>query len=233
MKTKHVRAFAAFLGFAGACQADEISKAHYLPHIEPAAFHGTVDNPYFPLVPGTVKTFIKRHGVKTSQIVVEVTRHTRTVMGVACIVVHDMETEAGRLIEDTYDWYAQADDGTVWYFGEDTREFKPGGEIDISGAWEAGKDGAQPGIVMPATPLDLMPYRQEFLAGKAEDVGQIVSMNELVTVPAGSYTEVLKTKEWSMVESGTEQKWYAKDVGVVREVGAADEITELTAMSRK
>ena len=86
---------------------------------------------------------------------------------------------------------------------------------------------------MAATPLDPRPYRQEFLAGKAEDVGQIVSMNELVTVPAGSYSDVLETKEWSMVESGAEQKWYAKDVGVVREVGTAGEITALTAMSRK
>lgn len=205
----------------------------YHPVIDPAEFQTTVDNPYFPLLAGTVNTFVEKDGAKTAQNTVEVTSDTKMIAGVRCVVVHDTVKQGDALLEDTYDWYAQAKDGTVWYFGEDTTEFKPGGGASKAGSWEAGVDGAQPGIVMPAHPVPGQPYRQEYLAGKAEDMGQVVAVGAATTVPAGTYTDVVKTKEWSMLESGTESKWYARGVGFVREEATDGTVATLVSTSKK
>ena len=205
----------------------------YHPRIDPAQFQATVDHPYFPLVPGTITKYEEKDGILTSENMVEVTHDTKTVAGVQCIVVHDIVTQEGALKEDTYDWYAQAKDGTVWYFGEDTKEYKPSGAVSTAGSWEAGVNGAEPGIVMPAAVRPGEPYRQEYLADKAEDMGQIVAVGESLTVPAGTYTDVVRTKEWSMLESGSESKWYAKGVGVIREVATAGEVATLVSITKK
>src|SRR3954462_11143391 len=85
----------------------------YQPHIEPANFKSKVDHPYFPLVPGTVFRYVERDGDEQSEIETTVTNETKVVMGVTCSVVHDVESRDGRVVEDTYDWYAQDKDGTV------------------------------------------------------------------------------------------------------------------------
>lgn len=192
-----------------------------------------IDNPYFPLVPGTTMKFLEKDGIKTAENLVEVTQDSKTIGGVKCVVVHDTLSENGALTEDTYDWYAQAKDGTVWYFGEDTKEFKPGGQVDSKGSWEAGVKGAQAGIIMPGVATPGKPYRQEYLAGEAEDMGQVVALGESVTVPAGTFTDVVRTKEWSMLESGSEKKWYARGVGVVREEATAGEVATLISITTK
>src|SRR3712207_8877746 len=94
----------------------------YAPHIDPADFTTTIDNEYFPLKPGT--TFVYEGGAQHGEMTV--TSETRKVMGVECVVVDHKEWEAGKLIERTYDWFAQDSEGTVWYFGEDTKAYKNG-----------------------------------------------------------------------------------------------------------
>ena len=205
----------------------------YKPHIDPAEFQATIDNPYLPLVPGTTMKFVEKDGVRVSDNIIEVTHDTKMIAGVKCVVVHDTVLEDGALKEDTYDWYAQAKDGTVWYFGEDTKEYTAGGKVSTEGSWEAGVKGSQPGIIMPAHPTPGEPFRQEYGAGVAEDMGQIAAIGESVTVPAGTYTDVVKTKEWSMLESGSENKWYAKGVGVVREESSAGEVATLISVTKK
>jgi hypothetical protein len=153
-------------------------------------------------------------------------------MGVKCVVVHDTVKTGAQLVEDTYDWYAQDKEGTVWYFGEQSRESRHGRAVDAKGSWMAGVNGAQPGIIMPANPKPGAPYRQEYLAGEAEDMAQIVGVNEPVQVPAGTFKECIRTKEWSMIESGTEKKWYARGIGVIRTESADGEVSVLISIKK-
>ena len=206
-----------------------------LPEFSVADFilGAAINNPYFPLVPGTTMKFLVKDGIRTAENTVEVTHDTKTIGGVKCVTVHDTVSESGAVTEDTYDWYAQADDGTVWYFGEDTKEFKSSGQIDTKVSWEAGVNGAQAGITMPGVAKPGEPYRQEYVAGKAEDIGQVVALGESVTVPAGTFADVVQTKEWSTLESGSEKKWYAPGAGVVREESTAGEIVMLISITTK
>jgi hypothetical protein len=125
----------------------------------------------------------------------------------------------GALIEDTVDWYAQDQQGNVWYFGEDTKEYEHGRAVSDHGSWEAGFKGAQPGIVMEASPQVGDRYRQEYFEGEAEDMAKVIAVDATATVPAGSYTDVVKTKDFTPLEPKLrEHKYYARGVGVVLEV---------------
>ena len=229
--------FAAAGAFAAEKKPDKAPGAYH-PTIDPANFTHVVDNPYFPLVPGTTFTFAEKEGRETRENKVTVTHDTKTIMGVKCVVVHDTVSLDGVLMEDTFDWYAQDKQGTVWYFGEATREFKSGGRaitggrVITDGSWEAGVNG-QPGIIMPANPKPGRPYRQEYSPNNAEDMGQVVACGESVTVPHGTFKDCVKTKDWSMLESGHEHKWYAKGVGVVRTQSSSGEVSTLISVTKK
>jgi hypothetical protein len=205
----------------------------YRPEIDPANFTHVISNPYFPLVPGTTFTFTEKDGRETRENKITVTHETKTIMGVKCVVVHDTVTLDGVLKEDTLDWYAQDRQGAVWYFGEATREFKSGGRVLTAGSWEAGVNGAQPGMVMPARPRVGERYRQEYAANEAEDIGQIAALEETVTVPFGTFNGCVRTREWSMLESGTSKKWYAKGIGLVRAECTSGEVSTLVSVTRK
>jgi hypothetical protein len=189
----------------------------YDPVIDPANFSTVINNPYFPLTPGTTFTYEAEtaDGVETD--VVTVTQDTKVVaIGVTCVVVTDQSTLDGELQEDTFDWYAQDTEGNVWYFGEDTKQYANGEVVGTVGSWEAGVNGAEPGIVMLADPQPGESYRQEFLAGVAEDMAKVERLNARVSVPYGDFTDCLETKEWSPLEPGAiEHKFYAHGVGLV------------------
>ena len=206
-------------------------KGTYAPKIDPANFQTTIDNPYCPLIPGTILTYVEKSGGSESQDSITVTSDTRVIMGVTCVVVRDRVSEKGRLKEDTFDWYAQDRQGNVWYFGEDTKEFLPGGRVKTEGSWQAGAEKAWPGIMMPAHPTPGTPaYRQEYGPGHAEDMGQIVAIHDSTTTPYGRFTDCVRTKEWSLLEAGTDKKWYAKGIGFVREVMADHGTAELVSV---
>jgi len=199
----------------------------YRPSIDPADFTTTIDNPFMPLVPGTRFVFSSSNG---EHIEVNVTADTRAVMGVDTVVVHDIAKVGGKVIEDTFDWYAQDRAGNVWYFGEDTKSFEEGPAGDPAGSWEAGVGGAQPGVVMLADPLGGDVYRQEFLAGEAEDLALVRQLDGAIKVRAGAFGPVLVTEEWSPFEPKViEHKSYAKGIGVVaeRQVVGGDEKVDL------
>ena len=151
------------------------------------------------------------------------TSETRKIAnGVTALIVRDTVTEDGQLIEDTVDWYAQDAEGNIWYLGEDTAEFEDGELTTRAGSFEAGVDGALPGIVMPADPVDGMQYRQEYYKGEAEDNGEILSTEEIAEVPAGSYRDVLLTKDTITTEPDVlEFKLYAPEVGPVLVFGVS------------
>ena len=204
----------------------------YHPVIDPANFQTTIDNPYYPLVPGTVYKFIDRSDKTPADNDITVTHDTKVIMGVTCTVVHDVVNEKGKVQEETFDWFAQDKQGNVWYFGEDTKEWH-GDKVSTEGSWEAGVGPNQPGIIMPANPTPSVPaYRQEYGPGHAEDMGQIIAINESVKVPYGAFTECVRTKEWSLLEAGSEKKWYAKGVGCVKEISPEGYVTELVSMTK-
>jgi len=184
----------------------------------PTSWSDTIDNPYLPLVPGTTYVYRSTSDEGVQRDVVTVTRQTRVVDGVTAVVVHDQVTSAdGELLEDTYDWYAQDADGNVWYLGEDTKAYD-GKQVDTEGSWEAGVDGAKAGIAMLAHPEVGAAYQQELYAGEAEDRGKVVSVDEKVSGPFGSWDGVLMTEDTTPLEPElVENKYYARGIGVVQE----------------
>ncbi len=192
----------------------------YDPAIDPAQFVRGVDNPFFPLVPGTTRRYRSTGDEDGEETVVTVMPDTKVIAGVTCTVVHDVVREGNEVKEDTWDWFAQDRDGNVWYFGEDTKEYEHG-RVSTAGSWQAGVNGAKPGIVMPAHPTVGRTFRQEYLAGEAEDEAQIVAVDATVTVPAGTFSGCVQTKDWTRLEPGAvEHKYYAPGVGCVAEVAA-------------
>ena len=200
------------------------SPLEYDPAIDPANFTVVVNNPYFTLTPGTTYRYRSKEseGIEINE--VNVTYETKEVMGVTTRIVRDRVWLNGRLTEETLDWYAQDKAGNVWYFGEDSTEYGKSGKPRKRGSWEAGIDGAKPGMVMQSDPRPGDPYRQEYRKGEAEDMGQVLSLDATVTVPYGSFKQCLKTKDWSAIERGSvEHKYYAKEVGnVVLETEGGD-----------
>ena len=205
----------ALLLLVAGCGADEkaaLPQGGDPVEIDPSRFSAEIEHPFWPMTPGTV--WVYREG--DQRVEVTVTDRTRTVMGVETRVVHDLVTENGVPVEDTFDWYAQDDDGNLWYFGEDTTEFENGKPAGHAGAWEAGVDGALPGILLPAEPEVGMTYRQEYYAGEAEDRAEVLSLDEAVSVPFGHFTGALQTEDTTPLEPDVvEQKFYVRDIGPV------------------
>ncbi|MCL4232843.1 MAG: hypothetical protein KJ053_14790 [Dehalococcoidia bacterium] len=192
----------------------------YRPAFDPSKFVTAVDNPYFPLKPGSRWVYESEDGSERVEVVV--LAETRQVAGVTATVVRDTVTEDGELVEDTLDWYAQDSDGNVWYLGEDSKEYKDGKPASPAGSWEAGINGALPGIIMRGAPRPGDAYRQEFLKGEAEDMAEVVSTGGKESVKAGAYQDVLVTKEWTPLEPKVvEHKSYAPGIGLILEVKVA------------
>jgi hypothetical protein len=186
----------------------------------PRDFVARVDNPWFPLLPGT--TFVYR-GVKdgkTARDVVTVTHAIRTIQGVRSTAVADRLYLAGRLEERTTDWYAQDRRGNVWYFGEATGELDRAGHVtSTEGSWLAGRNGAKAGIYMTARPTVGQSRLQEYYKGHAEDHFAVVSLRARVSVPYTTSNRALLTKEWTPLEPGTlDHKYYVRGIGNVKEV---------------
>ena len=190
--------------------------------LDPSEFTPTSDHPYFPLEPGRQWTFreVDESGSERT-VVVTVSTETRTIAnGVEAGVVRDTVTEDGMLVEDTLDWYAQDADGNVWYLGEDTAEFEDGELTTRAGSFEAGVDGALPGIIMPADPAVGMSYRQEYYRGEAEDNGEVLALGQQSDVPMGHFDDVVLTADTITLEPDVlELKLYAPGVGMVAALG--------------
>ncbi|MGH9138372.1 MAG: hypothetical protein ACRD0G_15225 [Acidimicrobiales bacterium] len=191
----------------------------YQPDLDPADFVETVDNPFLPLLPGARWVYEGESDGEIERIEVVVTDERRQVMGISAVVVRDTVTVDGEIQEDTFDWFAQDRDGNVWYLGEDSTEFEDGEPASTEGSWEAGVDGALPGIVMPADPQVGDAYRQEYDVGEAEDLGEVVQLGVSESVPFGDLDDLLVTREWNPLEPDVvEEKYYARGIGLVLEV---------------
>jgi hypothetical protein len=204
--------------------------------LDPADFTTEITNEYWPMAPGDRWVYRETDGQGGEQRVeVTVTDMEKTVMGIEALVVRDVVSEDGQLVEDTFDWYAQDADGNIWYLGEDTKEFENGKVKTTAGSWEHGVDGAQAGIIVPASPEPGLEYRQEYYAGEAEDTATVLSVDEWVEVPSGAYRDVLMTKDYTPLDPEIlEHKFYAKGVGpvLVLAVSGGSDREELLSSSR-
>jgi hypothetical protein len=190
---------------------------HYRPTLSAADAVDVIDNPYLPLLPGASWAYEGVVDGERERVEVVVTGERREVMGIAAVVVHDTAYADGEVVEETDDWYAQDRAGTVWYLGEATVSYDGGAPSD-EGSWEAGVGGALPGVAMPADPAVGDAYRQEYLPGEAEDMGEVVAVGRRADVAAGRYDDVVVTRDWTPLEPDVvEEKEYAPGVGLVRE----------------
>jgi hypothetical protein len=221
----------------GTAAAAPIPQGHEHVTLDPADFSTHIDNPYWPMRPGM--RWISRESVPGGpfhRIVVTVTRRTKKLAnGITARAVHDKDTLRGRTVEDTFDWYAQDRAGNIWYLSENTTEYERGKPVSTEGSFEAGRDGAEGGVIIPAHPRKGMHFRQEEYRGHAEDRASIVSLHEQAGVPAGHYRHLVMTRETNPLEPrAVEFKFLARGVGPVLAVatsGGADR-EELVRMRR-
>ncbi len=188
--------------------------------VDPEAFTTEIDNPYWPMKPGSHWVYRETDAegdVQRNDVIV--TNKTKTIMGIEAVVVHDTVRQGGQLTEDTFDWYAQDSEGNLWYLGEDTTEYENGKVKTKEGSWEAGVDGALGGIIVPAHPEPGLTYREEYYKGHAEDGAEVLTLDAHAKVPYGTYEHVLQTRNFSPIEPDVvEEKFYAQGVGVVLEI---------------
>jgi hypothetical protein len=199
-----------------------------------ADFTTTIDNRYWPMRPGARWVYHEPgDNGRPQRDVVTVTHRTKKVAaGVRARIVRDVATQDGKVVERTSDYYAQDTAGNVWYLGEATVEYK-GAKSSRAGSWEAGVDGAQAGVIMPARPRVGLRYRQEYYAGHAEDRGEVVGLHGRATVPYGSFTGVLVTRDSDPLQKGAaEHKYYAKGIGPVLEVSGGGSRSVLVSFRR-
>jgi hypothetical protein len=194
--------------------------------INPDDFTTEIDNPYWPMEVGSEWVYRETDQEGAEQRVeVTITNKTKRIAnGVEARVVRDVvtDTKTNEAVEITDDWYAQDSDGNVWYMGEETAEYENGKLVTRAGSFEAGVDGAQPGIIMPADPDVGQAYRQEYYKGKAEDAGAVLSLDAQAEVPAGHYSPTLMTQDTNPLEPKVfELKFYARDVGPVLAVSVS------------
>ncbi len=200
----------------------------------PQDFVSVIDNPYFPLPVGRTLVY---EGIKDGQTQVDtftVTNQTKVILGITATVVSDVSTHDGTLLEKTFDYYAQDNQGNVWYLGEDTTHFLAHGKTDTSGSWLGGVRGAQPGLIMEANPQIPDAYRQELLVGQAEDTAWVVELGGTVTVPYGKLRNTLTTLEATRIEPGAyDLKIYAPGIGIALEqsLTGATEIAQLVSVT--
>ena len=214
--------------------AGSSSSSGYEPVLRASNFVSVIDNRYFPLPVGRVWVY---KGVKDGQTQIDTVRvlaQTKLVAeGIRARVVSDIATHGSKVLEKTFDWYAQDTQGNVWYLGEDTTAYLPNGKQETSGSWEAGVDDGEPGLIMEAAPKVPDAYRQEYLAGQAEDTAWIVGGPDSLTVPYGTVRHVLTSLEATRLEPGLyDKKVYAPGIGIVleRTVTGPTEIAKLVSM---
>lgn len=185
--------------------------------LDPADFVADIDNPYWPMKPGSKWTYTETDADGEEMTVeVTVTDEKKVILGISATVVHDVVSKDGEIVEDTFDWYAQDVDRNIWYMGEDTTEYENGEVVSTEGSWEAGVDGALAGILVPGSPEVGMAYRQEYYEGEAEDQGKVLSLDEHVEAPFGTFDGCLQTEDTTPLEPDVlENKYYCKGIGPV------------------
>ncbi len=241
-----VGAMCAVVALSAVAAAAKPQRSNPLPkggqsvNLDPADFTTDIDNPYWPMKPGSrwVYRETDSSGARRRVVVTVTDKIKATAIGITARVIHDVVTEGGKPVEVTDDYYAQDRAGNVWYFGEATAEYENGKVITREGSFEAGVDGAQPGVILPARPRVGLRYREEYYKGHAEDRAQVFSLKEQVEVPFGYFRpgRVLMTRNENRLEPKVlEYKFIARGIGPVLEVGVSggSDRAELVSFRRR
>jgi hypothetical protein len=207
-------------------------------HLDPADFSANIDNARWPMTVGSrwIYRVVDSSDGSVQRDVIKVTKRTKMIAdGIEARVVSDIVSSHGKPTEVTKDWYAQDSHGNVWYFGEHTVAYAHGHPSN-NGSWEAGVDGAMPGVALPAKPRVGMSYREEYSKGVAEDQSRVLALDEQAQVPAGHFKPVLMTEDFSPIEPRvSELKFYAKGSGqavLAVDVSGGTEREELVKYTR-
>jgi hypothetical protein len=191
--------------------------------INPAEFHAQVDNPFFPLNPGDMQV---HEGENTDEETGEtfdtrvestVLAETKVIASFTVRVVEVKDFEDGELVERTLDYYAQHNDGTVYYIGEDVDDYENGVVVGHTGQRLSGDGDNQPGIFMPANPQVGDEFEQERAPGIADDRSKVVAVNQAVTTPAGAFSGCIKTEDFDPLGNAKQFKFYCPGIGLVGE----------------
>jgi hypothetical protein len=218
--TALVLAAAAAVSIGPAAAPAPASSAARATQVAPSDFSHPRANPYFPLKPGTTTILRGTDEGERLRERMHVTYRTKMIQGVRTRVVRDVMRRAdGSLAEATTDWYAEDNTGNVWYFGEATATYDEKGHVESrEGSWQAGRNGAVAGMIMPAHPHATQAFRQELYLGHAEDQAWIVGSNGRTKTPLKTFRHVVRSFEWTRLEPGVlSEKLYAPGVGIVKE----------------
>lgn len=218
MKHKRIAVVAAVVliaAIAVACSGDVGSTGATIA-IDPVDFSSRVNNPFFPLIPGLLFTLERTNDAGTVSVTGEVLAETEVVMGVECVAVSEKVFLDGQVLEENRDWYAQDSLGNVWHFGRAVEKYEGAEVVSTAGSWRAGVDGALPGVIMKPDPQVGDVYVQRYSNGEAEDRAEVLALDATVEVPYGTFTDVLRIKEWTPLEPGVAtEHYYVKDLGQV------------------
>jgi hypothetical protein len=203
--------------------------------LDPSDFTAGVENPWFPLQPGSEYRYTGLKDQVKMVDVVKVTARTKRILGVRTTVIHDVVRVDGKPEEETDDFYAADRHGNVWYFGEATKTFDSHRRtVSTEGSFEAGVDGGRAGVLVPGHPRVGKVGRQEFSKGQAEDHFEVLDLNARVSVPFVSSQHALRTREWTPLEPGVvDNKYYVRGVGIVREAAVKGPVERLSLVSFK
>ena len=191
-------------------------------NLEGCDWASTGSHPFFVLEPGHQLLLEGEEDGETLELTITVLDETEVVDGVETRVVEEREVVGGELVEVSRNFYAVcAPHNSVFYFGEDVEDYEDGEVVANEGAWRAGEDGAQLGLIMPGLPLLGARYYQELAPDVALDRAEIVSLTAVVETPAGTFEECLETEETNPLEAGgAETKAYAPGIGLVQDAEA-------------
>jgi len=213
--------------FLLSCEENENNEESFdfgnLPYniiVNPANFEtiNITGNTYFPIIQGTTLHYQGFEEEEDSIMVsVHFTTQTKEIMGVTCVTIVSNIWENGELSQESEGWYAQDLEGNVWCFGTNIQEIEDGGEEYSDESWEAGINGALPGIMMFNNPFIGVWYRLNYWEDEVEDIAQILSISDSLTVPFGSFNNCLQTAEWNLLEQEeVVHKYYAPVIGLIK-----------------
>lgn len=198
---------------------DVLGSDEYCPDLD-VPFSATVMNGFMPLIPGRTLVYqgLNDEG-ELEEIRVTALDETIEIAGITCREVRDTVTIDDEVIEDTFDWFAEAPDGSVWYLGEISLNYEDGFLESLEGSWRTDHEGALPGIVMPGTPVAGDVFRAEYLVNEAEDIVEVIALDQTVTIGLGTYTGCLQMQDTTPLSPGEiEWKYYAPGIGMILEV---------------
>ena len=189
-----------------------------------SAYASAIDNPWFPMQPGTTLVYKGTLDDRRADREFEVTTKTKVIAGIICIVAEDRVNLGGKPSEKTIAYYAQDKDGNVWYFGEESQELDKQGKVIKSEGWLAGTDGATPNLLMYAHPEVGDRFEHAYTGG----ITEVLKLAAPVDVPYGSFKDALQIKDWNPAEVDVlSHKFYLKGVGEARDTDVKGQSEEI------